>query len=325
MSSKRPKIVFVADPIESFDPVAETTFHLMHEICQRSWECYFCELKGLFLQNSTPFGIVDQIKVGHDTKRFHHKMIRSSKLDLTQADAIFLRKDPPVDLNFIDHLSILELLLGKTLFVNNPASVKLAAEKIYPLHFKSLTPESLVSFNKKIIQEFARQHKTIILKPLNLSGGRGIVKMDAKHPSLSSVIDILTAYQTRYVMAQRFIPEAIQGDKRIMLLDGNILGAFLRVPPQTDFRGNLHSGAKLIKCPITKNDYRIIDRLKPELKKLELFFVGLDIIGNYLTEVNVTSPMGIREINKLYKTKIEKNMIDWLEKKLRLKHDSKSL
>lgn len=314
MVSKKYKIAIAADPIETFNPVNETTFFIMEEVARRGWECHTFDLKNLYLQHEEPFAIAKKVHVTRNKNgKFAYKILKEQALNLAEVDAVMLRKDPPVDIHFMDHLTILELLQGKTLLINDPSSIKFAAEKIFPLYFSEFVPESLVSQNKTLIKNFVAKYKTAVLKPLNQSGGRGVIKVRAEDPSLSSLVDILTQNETSFVMAQKYIAAAQKGDKRILLLDGKILGAFLRVPPKNDFRGNLHSGATFKKCGITKTDQTIVDTLTPVLKKMRLHFVGIDILDTYLTEINVTSPMGIREINLLNRQKIEKDIVDWLE------------
>lgn len=314
--NKTHKIVFVADPIEKFDPIAETTFYIMKEVCQRGWSCYHLRLDGIFVKDKTPHGLCQRIEVTHSNDRFSCKIIETQPMPLTEMDAVFLRKDPPVDLSFIDHLSVLELLDGKTCLINHPTWVKVANEKLFTLHFSDLAPRTLVAQKRSLIRDFVKSEKRAILKPLNLSGGRGVVLVNADDPSLDSLIDILTDYQSRYIMVQEFVPEALQGDKRILILDGEIIGSFLRVPSDQDFRGNLHSGAKLKATELTKRDHDIVDQIRSRLRNMGLYFVGIDIIGNYVTEINSTSPMGIREINHIDNSQTEKIVVDWLQKKL---------
>ncbi|MBU0504876.1 MAG: glutathione synthase [bacterium] len=309
-------IVFIADPLEFFDPISETTFFFMKEIQKRKGKCFHVELKDLYLENGVVKAIAKQVLVTHKKNIFAYKVVKTENLNLEKVDAVFLRKDPPFDLAYLDHLSILEFLHGKTFMVNNPSGIKLANEKILTMHFKDYIANTLVSQNKDVIFKFIKKHKTAILKPVNLSGGREIVRVSAKDASLNSLMDILTKNGTRYIIAQEFIAEAVKGDKRILLLDGEVLGAFNRVPSKKDFRGNLHSGAKLAKTKLTKRDLEIIHIVKDSLDHLGLYFIGLDLLGDKLTEINSTSPMGIREINEIDNTQIEIKVIDWLEKEL---------
>lgn len=314
-SQTKQKFAFVADPIAGFDPVAETTSFIMAEICRRGMSSFHVELKNILLKNNDVYGLCDEVIVKRKNGKFVFEMVGQKLLSLAKMDAVFLRKDPPVDLNFIDHLSLLELIADKTLLINHPTWVKHANEKLFTFHFDDLAPRTLVSQNNSIIADFVKKEKTAILKPLNLSGGRGVIRVSGKDPSLNSLIDVLTEHQTRFIMAQEFIPAAKRGDKRILLLDGEVLGSFLRVPSQKDFRGNLHSGAKLVRSKITKHEEKIIEVISPRLSELGLYFVGIDIIGPYVTEINSTSPMGIREINDLDDSQIEKTVVNWLQKK----------
>jgi glutathione synthase len=316
MSKKNFKIAFVADPIAGFDPYAETTSFIAIDAYKRGCSCYFLDLNDLYLKNYDAFGRVKKVKIQLKNKRFVYEIISEEHMNLAKMDAIFLRKDPPVDASFIDHLSIMEFVSQRTLVLNDPTSIKFATEKIYPLHFKKFLPPTMISKDRTLVLDFIGKQKTAILKPLNLSGGREIIKVDSNNPSSGSLVDILTHNGSRYIMAQKFIPEAMKGDKRILLLDGEVLGSFLRVPPKTDFRGNLHSGAKLKAAKLTVTDQKIIATIRDDLIKRKLHFVGIDIIGNYLTEINVTSPMGIGEINQLTKTKVEKKVVDWVFKAL---------
>jgi len=310
------KIAFVIDPIASFNPLAETTFYLMNEMTRRKWECWGIEIKDLTCTNGRVHGRAQKLSVTKSAGRFQYKILGEADLDLAKMDAVLLRKDPPVDLNFIDHLSLLELLRGKTLLINDPTGIKTASEKIFPLYFEGIFPETIVSRNSNALRDFIHEHDDVILKPLNLSGGRGIIKVKANDPSLNSLIDIMTENSSRTIQAQKFVAEVAKGDKRILVLDGEILGAFLRVPAKSDFRGNLHSGAKLKKVKITAKDKKLVARLAPELKKRGLFFVGLDLIGDFVTEINVTSPMGLGEINHLFLTQSEKTVVNWLQQKI---------
>ena len=311
------KIVFVADPLVNFDPYAETTSFLIHELCRRQALCYHVELKDLYAINHQLFAQAKEIVVKNIQNKFVYTITKNTNINLAKMDAVFLRKDPPVDLSFIDHLSLFELIANQTLVINNPSGVKFANEKLFTLYFPEFIAKTIVSQNRELIAEFVKKQNVAILKPLNLSGGRGIIRVEAKDPSLNSIIDVLTEYQSRFIMAQEFLPAVSKGDKRILLLDGQILGSFTRVPSKKDFRGNLHSGATLIKSKVTKTDLSIVNSITPRLKELGLYFVGIDVLGDKVTEINSTSPMGIREINHNDNSYIEKVMIDWLQAKIK--------
>lgn len=310
------KIAFVADPLQNFNPTSETTSYFMQAFQKAGHDIYHITLPNLYLKDSEARALCQAIKISKTKNGFSFTAKPLKDIALNTMHAIFLRKDPPFDLNFLDHLSLLETLKDKCVLVNNPSSVKVANEKLFGLHFKNLMPRTLVSQNKDLLKNFIQKEKKVILKPLNLSGGQGIVQAQHNDPSLSSLLDILTKNSTQFIMAQQFLSEASKGDKRILFLDGEVLGAFLRVPGKSDFRGNLHSGAKMKKCTITKREKEIIKTIAPTFKSMGLHFVGIDIIGNYVTEINSTSPMGVHEINRLYSSQIEKIVVNWLHNKI---------
>lgn len=310
------KIGFIIDPIATFNREAETTFFLMEEILRRGGHCFGVELKNLFAERQKICGLAEEIQVKKNRGLFDWRIKTKSKMDLTKMDAIFLRKDPPVDLRFIDHLSLLELIEDRVFMVNRPSGVKRINEKLFTLAFADLIAPTLVSSNMALLKDFIREQKVAVIKPLNQAGGRGVVMAQNADPSLQSLLEILTNNETNYVMAQKFLPEVKKGDKRIFILDGKVLGSFSRVPHKDDFRGNLHSGAKLCKSTLSLHDQEIVKRLSPVLRNFEQHLAGIDVIGKSLTEINVTSPMGIREINLLTGKKIEREIIDWLEQKL---------
>lgn len=311
------KIGFVSDPLTSFDKQAETTFFLMQEANLRGHEVWSFELKDLFLQNGPKVSAwAQKILIAKHNQTFQYKIIQQKRIDLSKLNVLFLRKDPPVDLKFIHHLDILEVLekTSNILFVNSPSGIKKASEKIYPLLFSGLSPATLVTSSLVEAKKFVSLHPQTILKPLNLSGGRGIVKINKLN--LSKLFNQATNGEKEFIMLQKFIPEAKKGDKRILLLAGEPLGSFLRVPAKGDFRGNMHSGATWVKSAITAREQKMIKQLKPALLADDLLFVGIDVIGKYITEINSTSPMGIREINQLENSQVEKMTLNWVERNL---------
>lgn len=309
------KIAFVADPISQFNPKAETTSFLAKAFCDQKAECYFVELNGLSLYNQRLLGHATQAKVTlTKNKTFAYHIIKQTEIDLGKMDCVWLRKDPPVDLNFIDHLSLLEKIKDQTLLINNPSGIKMAPEKIFALNHKDLSPQTLISQNQNTILAFIKEHKKVVLKPLNLSGGRGIVIAQHKQESLRSMLDVLTQNFTTYICVQKFVEKAKLGDKRVLLWQKQILGQFLRVPAKNDFRGNMHSGATFQKCSLTKTEAKKIAELIPELQNLGLHFVGIDFLDGLITEVNVTSPMGLGELNSLYSYQSEKIVVSSLLK-----------
>lgn len=313
---KKLNLGFVADPIASFDPQAETTLFLLREAADRGHVTWVMELKDLFLEGEGVSATARQVLVSQKNKTFSYRVVDEKNIRMDKLDAVFLRKDPPVDLAYLDHLTILETIKKPPLFINSPSGIKKANEKIYPLTFPGISPPSLVTMDHKKLLAFISKYKKTVVKPLNESGGRGIFIAEKSMPDLPDLLQKATLNFTRYILVQKFIPEATKGDKRILLLGGKLLGAFLRVPAPGDFRGNMHQGASWVKGVVTPHENGVLKKLKPALKREGLHLVGLDFIGKFVTEINTTSPMGIREINHLDNSQIEKKVFNWLESQL---------
>jgi len=346
MTRQKLKIGYVIDPISSFDVEAETTFFFLKEGTRRGFENWIVELKDIFLKNGKILAAAKKVEVFQRQKKFSYTFIDSKTIDLGLLHVLFLRKDPPVDLNYLNHLTLLEMLensgspspqpspprlgeasgvawvegeggrrpgegaLGRPLFINSPRGIKWANEKIFPLHFPGLSPPTMVSQSESILLSFIKEHQKVVLKPLNSSGGRGIFILQHSDANKGSLLEGATIGFTDYVMLQKYIPEAKKGDKRILLFNGKLLGCFLRVPSKIDFRGNMHQGAKWVKSKLTPHEKNVVRDLGYQLVSAGLLFVGLDSIGPYITEINSTSPMGIREINQIDNSHCEKIIFD---------------
>ena len=300
------KIGFITDPIDGFNPQAETTSFLIQAFQKKKADSFVIPLESLRLEDGKVKAHAQKVKIKKGKQGFSFEIVSQKNLDLNTLDALFLRKDPPFNTTYFDHLSILEIL-DETgpLMINDPTGIKLAPEKILPLRFPELCPPTLVSSDSEKLLAFLKKHKKVVVKPLNEAGGRGIVMLDSQCPSPKALLDVLHKNGLSYVCMQAFVPEAKKGDKRILLWNGEILGAFLRVPGKKDFRGNLHSGATMKTTKVSAYEKNVVETLAPFLTELGLHFVGLDFLGPWLTEINVTSPMGIFEINSLYKKKVE--------------------
>ncbi len=317
MPSTKTKVGFIADPIHSFNPFAETTFFMMNEAQRRGFAVLVCELNDLSLQNNGVSARMCNVKIKKRGQAFSYRLSQPQKISLQELDILFLRKDPPVDEVFLNHLSLLEVLEQKScrpILINRPSGIKKANEKIYPLQFTGISPPTLVSFSQDDLKLFVKQHKKVVVKPLNASGGSGIFILESKNPSQNSLLEMATHNFSQYILLQAFLPQASRGDKRVLLFNGKPLGSFLRVPSGGDFRGNMHRGARWVKAVMTPHEKRIVENLAPSFMSDGLHFVGLDFIGPYVTEINTTSPMGIREINKLYGKKVEKEIFDEVKK-----------
>lgn len=315
MTRQKLKIGYVIDPISSFDVEAETTFFLLKEGTKRGFENWILELKDLFIKNGKVLATAKKVEVFWKKKKFSYTLQGSKIIDLGLLHVLFLRKDPPVDLNYLNHLTLLEMLENRSdspLFINSPRGIKFANEKIFPLHFPRLSPPTMVSQSKSVLLSFIKEQKKVVLKPLNSSGGRGIFIMEHSDPNKGSLLEGGTKNFTEFVMLQKYIPEAKKGDKRILFFNGKPLGCFLRIPAKSDFRGNMHQGARWVKSALTSHEKKMIQRLVPTLLSAGLLFVGLDVIGPYVTEINSTSPMGIREIHQIDNSHCEKVIFDSL-------------
>lgn len=305
------------DPLENFNPEAETTLFFMAEAQARGHRLFAFTLPGLSCETDSLWGEALEIKVLGVGKRPFYRVLQKKRVRLSDLDALFLRKDPPVDVRFIQHLYLLERLTGKVFMMNDPRAILAASEKVYPMKFSEFIPETCITSQWDRAARFAgKQKKGVILKPLNGAGGEGIFYARPGDSNLKVAFDFLSQNQSQYVVCQEYLPEVKRGDKRVLLLGGEILGYFLRIPQPGEHRANLHRGGRLKACSLTSEEKRISREVGRVLNEGGMSFVGLDFIGERLTEVNVTSPMGIREVNQTMKVKSEKAVIDFVESKV---------
>lgn len=325
------KSLTIADPLKNFDPQAETSSFIIFESQRRGYTNYIAELKDLFLYYHSQKGMLlkakaKEVQIKKNNKKFNYKIVREKTVFLEKMDLIFLRKDPPVDEVYLTHLDLLERLEEqvktknkiKPFFINSPSGIKQSSEKIFPLQYPSSSPETLISFSKKDLLKFLKKHSKIVIKPLNQAGGRGIFILESKQKDQLERLKEATKNFQSYILAQKYIPEARKGDKRIVLIGDKPLGAFLRVPSKKDFRGNMHQGATWKKAKITAHEKKIIKMIVPDLLQRGLFLLGLDFLGPYLTEINSTSPMGFRECNTLYNSQSERVLLDFIENRIKM-------
>ena len=228
-----------------------------------------------------------------------------------------MRQDPPFDMSYITATYILEKIATQTLVLNNPFHVRNAPEKIFVTEFSEFMPETLITRDINEIIKFKKKNKNIIIKPLYGNGGEGVFFIKNDDTNFNVILENFLNLNNEQFIVQNYIPEVKKGDKRIILIDGEVVGAINRIPAKNENRSNMHVGGKPIKTSLNKNDKLICEAIAPHLKAKGLFFVGIDVIGNYLTEINVTSPTGIREINRLNRTKVEKTFWDKVLKKLK--------
>jgi glutathione synthase len=230
--------------------------------------------------------------------------------------AVWMRPDPPVTTEYLYATYLLDYLdPAHTLVINSPHGIRAANEKLYTMQFSSVIPQTIVTADKNKIIEFTRKMGKVVLKPLGGKGGEGILFLEPSDRNLNSLIEISTHVGKTPVMVQEFLPAVVEGDKRIILLDGEAIGAVNRIPKAGELRGNMAAGGSVAQVPLTERDHQICEVIAPTLKRDGLHFVGIDVIGGYLTEVNVTSPTGIREIDRLNGVCLGDRIMDWLEVK----------
>lgn len=303
------------DPVDKINIDKDTTFVLMLEAQRRGHEIYFMELDDLFIRG-TPHGRYRRLEVARTTPHYRWGNEFTGALD--EFHSVWMRKDPPFDMKFFFATHLLSLIdQSKCFILNNPKGLREANEKLYALRFPEQIPQTLVSSDMERLKAFMSDlGGEMIIKPLDGSGGSGVFYLNEQDRNTNSILEAATDNGRRLIMGQRYLPEIRQGDKRIIVLNGEPLGAVLRVPLETETRGNIHVGGQCVKTDVTPRDREICAALAPLLQADGLYFVGLDVIGNFLTEVNVTSPTGIQEINSLDDVRLESNVVDFVERQV---------
>ena len=312
------KLGVIMDPIQSIKPHKDSTLAMLLAAQKRGWQLYYMTQKDIFLRD----GKVQAIKRPLEVRDNPHDWFTLSEPDprpLSELDVILMRKDPPLDLQYIHTTYLLELAEADgVLVVNKPQSLRDANEKLYTAWFPQCCPATLVSRDMKQLRSFLDEHQDIIIKPLEGMGGMSIFRLRLGDPNISVAFETLTNNGQQYIMAQRYIPEIVHGDKRILMVDGEPMPyALARTPASGETRGNLAAGGRGEGRPLTERDRWICQQVGPTLKKKGLYFVGLDVIGDYLTEINVTSPTCIRELDKQFELDIAGELMDCIEKKLK--------
>jgi glutathione synthase len=316
MSGRRLRIGFVMDPLPRIAIDKDTTFVFMLEAQARGHEIHYLDPRQLAILRGTPEALLQPVEVRRK-EGDHFSLGEARRARIDELDVVFLRKDPPFDMAFFFDTHVASLIdRRRTLVINDPRGLREANEKLYALHFQDFIPESLVASDPRRLKDFlAEMGGEMIVKPLDGCGGAGIFHVHQRDRNLNSILEFATAEGTRRIMAQRYLPEVRGGDKRIVLIDGEPQGAVLRVPNDEEHRSNLHVGGTARRAELTPRDLEICRAVAPRLRADGLVFVGLDVIGDWLTEINVTSPTGVQEINLLSGTKIESRMIDWVEQR----------
>lgn len=308
------KLGVVMDPIDAVNFKKDSTLAMLWAAANRGWELHYMEQSDLFIANGQAWARTRPLNVHVDENRWYELGAPvAQKLDAL--DVILMRKDPPFDNEFIYTTYILSAAeAAGVLVVNRPQSLRECNEKIFASRFPQCCPPLLVSRDQELLKAFYHQHGDVIFKPLDGMGGSAIFRVKENDPNLNVILETLTGHGQKTIMAQRYIPEIVNGDKRILLVNGEPMPYCLaRIPAQGETRGNLAAGGTGRAQPLTKHDLWIAEQVGPIVREMGLMFVGLDVIGDYLTEINVTSPTCIREIDKHYGTDIAGKLMDVIE------------
>ena len=312
------KVAFQMDPIGRIDIRGDSTFALLLEAQWRGHDVFYYTPNNLSLRDGRLIALGHSLTV-EDKPGDHYRLAHQREEDLSKFDAVHLRQDPPFDMAYITTTHLLERLQPETLVVNDPASVRNAPEKVFVLDFLDLMPPTLVTRSLDEIKAFRAEHKDIVVKPLYGNGGAAVFRIAPGDTNLNSLIELMEMSFREPIMVQKYLPQVRKGDKRIILVDGEIAGVINRVPAGDETRSNLHVGGTAEGATLSKRDKEICARLGPELKKRGLIFVGIDVIGNYLTEINVTSPTGIRQIKQFGGNDVAAMIWDVVEAKMAAK------
>jgi glutathione synthase len=304
------------DPIETIDIDVDSTFALALEAQRRGHTLHHYLPRQLTLADGRLTARARRLELRRERGR-HFTLGAPETRELAQMDVILMRQDPPFDMAYITATHLLEHVRDEVLVVNDPVSVRNAPEKLFATHFPGLMPPTLITSDRDAILAFRREHGEIILKPLFGNGGAGVFRLGPADENLNALLELFTQIYREPIIVQRYLPEIRQGDKRIILVDGEAVGGVLRVPPAGEARANLHVGGKAVKTVLTGREHEICAAIGPTLKEQGLIFVGIDVIGDYLTEINVTSPTGIQEINRLDGVALETKVWDAIEDRLR--------
>jgi glutathione synthase len=290
------KVAVQMDPIESIDISGDSTFALMLEAQARGHSLFYYQTKTL-AYDGTLTALGHDLTV-QDVKGAHFKAGAAKRIDLSTQNVLHMRQDPPFDMGYITATHLLDLIHPKTLVVNDPTEVRNAPEKLFILKFPELMPETLITRDVMEINKFRQHHGDIILKPLYGNGGAGIFRTHKDDQNFTSLLELFASAYKEPFIAQKYLPAVRKGDKRIILVDGKVAGALNRVPAEHDNRSNMHVGGRAEATTLTKREHEICEAIGPELKKRGLIFTGIDVIGDVMTEINVTSPTGIRQVKR---------------------------
>ena len=308
------RVLVIMDPIERINLKKDSTIAMLWAASRRGHQLGYALQSDLLINNGKAFGLIAPLQVFENTPDYYQLGAQTLE-SLAAYDVILMRKDPPFDLNFVYSTYILEQAEREGAWVvNNPQSLRDCNEKLFATQFPELMVPTRVTSNAALIREFLAEHGDIIVKPLDGMGGSGIFRLQTGSPNVGATLEMLTDLGRLPIMAQRYIPEIVDGDKRILMVNGEPIPYCLaRIPPQGETRGNLAAGGRGEARPLTEQDRALAAKIGPTLRAKGLMFVGLDVIGDYVTEINVTSPTCIREIDAQFGTSIADTLFDILE------------
>jgi len=308
------RFVYVMDPMDRVLPDKDTTFAFQRAAQRRGHVALHCLPRDLFVKNGELFGKVRDLRVADAAPFFEFGVAMDFRV--ADAEAVLIRKDPPFDVAYLYATLLLERARGRTLIVNDPRGLRDANEKLYTLHFARHMPRSLVTADAAKIFEFVHElGGQAVIKPLFGAGGQGVMLLDEADRNKKAIVEMHTADGLHQVMIQEYLPAVTKGDKRVLLLDGQVMGAINRVPRADDLRSNIHVGGRVEPCEVTAEERAVVADMAPRLKADVLVFVGLDFIGGKLTEVNVTSPTGIQELSRHVGRDVAEDVVAWVERR----------
>ncbi|MDA0998041.1 MAG: glutathione synthase [Proteobacteria bacterium] len=310
------RVAIQMDHVSNIDINSDSTFVLALEAQQRGYSLLHYLPEQLMLKNGRVLAEAEPLQVRRE-KGNHFTLGGKRIIDLaTDVDVVLMRQDPPFDMAYITATHILEHVHPSTLVVNDPGEVRSAPEKLFVTHFPEFMPPTLIASDRKQILAFREEYKDIIVKPLYGNGGAGVFHITPDDENLNALLELFTGLYREPIIVQAYLKDVRQGDKRIILIDGEAAGATNRVPKAGEARSNMHVGGTAMKSELTKRERDICAAIGPELKKRGLIFVGIDVIGGYMTEINVTSPTGIQEINRFDDVQLEAGIWDAIEARL---------
>ena len=302
------------DPIESINTTKDSSFAMLLAAQKRGWPLYYMQQSDIYMIGATAMARVQRIEVTDNHENWYSAQA-SEDIKLASLDAILMRKDPPFDIEYITSTYILEMAEREgSLIVNRPASLRDANEKMFITHFPQCCTPMMVTSSAALVRQFIHEQQDVIVKPLDGMGGESIFRLTPDDPNISVILETITHRGHKTIMAQRYIPEITEGDKRILLVNGEpIPYALARIPAQGETRGNLAAGGSGVGIELTERDHWICEQVGPRLREMGIIFAGIDVIGDYLTEINITSPTCIRELDKQFNLDIAGQLMDCIE------------